>query len=42
VAGIWSQIDATDLGIVIALNIALLAIVLVATTVVSRLLGFSE
>lgn len=42
VAGIWSQIDATDLGLVIALNIALLAIVLSATIVVSRALGFSK
>jgi len=42
VAGIWSQVTLADLGLVVALDVALLAVVLVITTVASRRLGFSK
>lgn len=41
VAGIWSQVTPQSLGLVIALDLVLLAIILVFTTVASRLLRFS-
>ena len=42
VAGIWSQVTLRDLGLVILLDIVLLALVLVTTTVLSRRFGFSK
>lgn len=42
VAGIWSQVTARDLGLIILLDVVLLAFVLFATTFVSRRLGFSK
>lgn len=42
VAGIWSEIGGTDLAIVIAVDVVLLAVVLVATTFAARALGFSK
>lgn len=41
VAGIWSRVTPQSLGLVIALDLLLLAIVLVATMVASRLLRFT-
>jgi solute carrier family 10 (sodium/bile acid cotransporter), member 7 len=40
--GIWHQVDAADLGIVLAVDAALLAAVLGLTTFTSRVLGFSR
>lgn len=42
VAGIWSQVTLRDLGLVILLDIVLLALVLVTTTALSRRFGFSK
>ncbi len=42
VNGIWGQLDVTSLLLVVAVNAVLLALVLGATTVGSRLLGFSR
>lgn len=42
VAGIWSMVSAQSLGLVIVLDLVILAIVLVFTTVASRVLGFSK
>ena len=42
VAGIWSQVTIRDLALIILLDVVLLASVLVATTVLSRRLGFSK
>ncbi len=42
VAGVWAQLDLTDLALVIGLNILVLGLVMVATTVASRRLGFSK
>jgi sodium/bile acid cotransporter 7 len=41
VAGIWSHVDYWSLGLVIVLDIVLLALVLVTTTMVARLVGFA-
>lgn len=41
VAGIWSQVTPFSLGLVIVLDLVILAIILVFTTVASRLLRFS-
>ena len=41
VAGIWRNIDAADLALVLGLDTLLLATVLVATTLGSRMLGFA-
>ena len=41
VAGIWSQLSVESLGVVLALDLAMLFLVLVATTVLSRSLGLS-
>ena len=40
--GIWHQLDARHFATLLLLDAALLAAVLLATTVVSRLLGFSR
>jgi sodium/bile acid cotransporter 7 len=40
--GIWHQLDATSLGVLLALDAALLASVLALTTLASRVLGFSR
>jgi solute carrier family 10 (sodium/bile acid cotransporter), member 7 len=40
--GIWHQLDATHLGALVALDAALLGAVLLATTAVSRVFGFSR
>ena len=40
--GIWHQLDAASLGVLLAIDAALLASVLGLTTIVSRLLGFSR
>ena len=42
VAGIWSQLSLQSLAVLIALNTAVLAAVLVATTAASRALGFTK
>lgn len=42
VSGLWSHMDPLGLALVLLLDLVLLAIVLVATTLVSRLLGFSK
>jgi sodium/bile acid cotransporter 7 len=42
VAGIWSQVTLGDLGLVIALDVVLLAAVLAITTFASRRFGFSK
>jgi sodium/bile acid cotransporter 7 len=42
VSGIWHQLDPSRLGILLAVNVALLAAVLGLTTAASRLLGFSR
>ena len=42
VAGIWSQISLGSLAVVIAIDVVILAIVLVSTTVVSRMAGFNK
>ncbi len=42
VAGIWSQVTIRDLALIILLDVVLLTSVLVATTVLSRRLGFSK
>jgi sodium/bile acid cotransporter 7 len=42
VAGIWSTMDLTSLGLVLLLDLALLGLVLAATTYGSRWLGFSK
>lgn len=42
VAGIWSQVTLADLGLVIGLDIVMLAAVLAITTFASRRLGFSK
>lgn len=42
VAGIWSQVSPGDLGIVLALNAALLALALGITALAGRLLGFDR
>ena len=42
VSGIWSQVTLGDLGLVIALDVVLLAAVLAITTFASRRLGFSK
>jgi sodium/bile acid cotransporter 7 len=41
VAGIWSQLSPASLGLVLALDMVMLALVLVATTLVSRWFGFA-
>lgn len=41
-AGLWSQVDLATLGLMVGADLVLLAIVLVASTVVSRLLGFGK
>ena len=41
VANIWSQISPASLGLVLALDVVMLSLVLLATTLVSRWLGFS-
>ncbi|WP_131114323.1 bile acid:sodium symporter family protein [Lichenihabitans psoromatis] len=42
VGGLWHQIDVQDLVILLIANLVLLVLVLVATTVASRALGFSK
>ena len=42
VAGLWHQIDLTSLVLLLAVNLLFLALVLIATTVLSRALGFSK
>jgi sodium/bile acid cotransporter 7 len=42
VAGVWSRIDPWSLALILVLDAVLLAVVLVATTVISRALGFSK
>ncbi len=42
VAGLWHQVDAGQLALLLAADAVLLAAVLVATTVLSRLAGFSK
>ena len=42
VAGIWSQLSLSSLLVLVALSTVLLAAVLVATTVASRVLGFNK
>jgi solute carrier family 10 (sodium/bile acid cotransporter), member 7 len=42
VAGIWSRVTPQSLALVVALDLVILGIVLVFTTVASRLLGFSK
>jgi len=42
VAGIWSRVDAADLGWLIGLCALMLAVVLLVTSVMARKLGFSE
>ena len=42
VAGIWQQVDWLSLALVLAIDVAILATVLVATTVISRAAGFSK
>ena len=42
VEGLWGRLSPTDLAAVLALDAAILAIVLVATTVIARRLGFSK
>ncbi|MEO7193714.1 MAG: bile acid:sodium symporter family protein [Pseudonocardiaceae bacterium] len=42
VAGIWHRLTPVSLLLLVAVNVLLLAIVLVATTVVARMLGFSR
>jgi sodium/bile acid cotransporter 7 len=41
VAGIWSRVSPADLALVMLLDVAMLAAVLVATTAISRRMGFS-
>jgi sodium/bile acid cotransporter 7 len=41
VAGVWSQVSLVSLGLVALLDVAMLGLVLVATTLVSRWSGFS-
>lgn len=40
-AGVWSKVSAGDLGVVLALALAVLGLVIAATTLASRRLGFS-
>ncbi|UZF90384.1 bile acid:sodium symporter family protein [Bosea sp. NBC_00550] len=42
VAGIWSRVTLGDLGLILLLDMVLLAVVLAITTIVSRRLGFSK
>ena len=42
VENIWSQVSLGSLALVVVVNLAILALVLVATTVISRLAGFSK
>jgi solute carrier family 10 (sodium/bile acid cotransporter), member 7 len=42
VAGVWRAVSPADLGVVLALALVMLGAVLVATTLVSRRLGFSK
>ena len=42
VAGIWSQLSLSSLAAVLALDLAILAVAIVATTVASRAFGFSR
>ena len=42
VAGVWDEISLRSLGLVLVLDVAMLAAVLLATTYGSRLLGFSK
>jgi sodium/bile acid cotransporter 7 len=42
VAGVWSRLSPADLGLVLLLDAAILAVVIAATTVASRRLGFSK
>ena len=42
VAGVWSRVSAADLGVILALDLVMLGAVLVATTLISRRLGFSK
>ncbi len=42
VAGIWQQIDILSLVLVLAINLVILALVLVATTIASRACGFNK
>jgi sodium/bile acid cotransporter 7 len=42
VAGIWGRLSITDLGLLLAVNAALLAFVLLTTTILARRLGFGR
>ncbi len=42
VAGLWHQVDALSLAVLLVANLVLLAVVLAVTTAASRLLGFSK
>lgn len=42
VAGVWARLSAVDLGVVIVLNMVILAIIMVAAIVASRRFGFSK
>ncbi|MHA6719782.1 bile acid:sodium symporter family protein [Sphingomonas sp. RS6] len=42
VAGVWSRVSLADLALVLAFNAVILAIVIVATTIGSRQMGFSK
>ncbi len=42
VAGVWTRVSLADLGLVLAFNAAILAIVIAATTIASRRLGFTK
>jgi sodium/bile acid cotransporter 7 len=41
VAGVWTQLSVADLVAVVALDLIVLGLVIVATTTASRMLGFS-
>jgi sodium/bile acid cotransporter 7 len=41
VAGVWSELSVADLGLVIALDLAVLALIIVTLTIATRRLGFS-
>jgi len=42
VQGLWTKLSAADLAVMVGVDVALLALVLVTTTVAARLLGFSR
>jgi Predicted Na+-dependent transporter len=42
VQGLWNKLSAADLAVMVGVDVALLALVLVTTTVAARLLGFSR